>query len=94
MKEEFKDFVRKRPELANYVNNGQMTWQKFYEQWSLYGEDEKVWSKFKENDDTGFNINSVINSIKNIDKDTLQKGINGVQKALELIQGLIMKRKI
>ena len=46
MKEEFKLFVKKRPELINYVNNGKMTWQKFYEQWYLYGEVEAVWSKY------------------------------------------------
>ena len=26
-----------------------MTWQKFYEQWSLYGEDENVWKDYKNN---------------------------------------------
>ena len=95
MKEEFKEFVRKRPELIDYVNNGSMTWQKFFEQWSLYGDDEEVWKKYKKIDnDNSFNFNSLINSIKNIDKDTLQKGINGFQKALELLQGLITKDEV
>ena len=95
MKEEFKEFVRKKPELVDYVNSGEMTWQKFYEQWTLYGEDGKVWDRYKktENGD-GINLNTIINSIKNIDKDTLQKGINGFQKALELLQGLIAKDSV
>ena len=52
MKEEFKNFVRKKPELIKYVNNGSMTWQKFYEQWNLYGEDDKYWSEYTTKENT------------------------------------------
>ena len=101
MKEEFKTFVRKRPELARYVNNGEMTWQKFYEQWSLYGEDEKVWENYKDtisvtnenktNNEDNFSFNSFMNIIKNLDADSVQKGINSMQKVVELLQGLTNK---
>ena len=46
LKEEFKVFVRTKPELVSYVSSGEMTWQKFYEIWNLYGNDEKVWEKY------------------------------------------------
>lgn len=101
MKEEFKTFVRKRPELVRYVNNGEMTWQKFYEQWSLYGEDEKVWENYKgttrvttenkTNNEDNFSFNSFMNMIKNLDADSVQKGINSMQKVVELLQGLTNK---
>ena len=48
--EEFKRFVRTKPELIKYVQSGEMTWQKFYEMWSLYGNDDKVWEKYKVKD--------------------------------------------
>ena len=41
-KEEFKNFVRKNPTLVNYVNNNEMTWQKFYEMYDMYGESNDV----------------------------------------------------
>ena len=41
-KETFKAFVKQHPELAQYVRNQQMTWQKFYELYDLYGEDDQV----------------------------------------------------
>ena len=44
--EEFKNFVRTKPELIKYVQNGEMTWQKFYELYDLYGTDDKVWNKY------------------------------------------------
>lgn len=90
MKEEFKLFVKKRPELINYVNNGKMTWQKFYEQWYLYGEDEVVWSKYKTSSDK-FNLSSFIDTIKKVDMNEVQKGVNSMQKAVELLQGLVTK---
>ena len=30
-KEQFKNFARIHPELVEYIKNGEMTWQKFYE---------------------------------------------------------------
>ena len=38
MKEEFKLFVSSHPELIKYVNKNEMTWQKFYDMYSLYGD--------------------------------------------------------
>ena len=95
MKEEFKLFVRKKPELIKYVNSGKMTWQKFYEQWNLYGEESSVWDSykdFKEEKEETFNFNNLINSIKNVDMASVQKGVNSMQKAIELFQGLVTKK--
>ena len=102
LKEEFKAFVRKKPELITHVTNGEMTWQKFYELWSLYGEDEKVWDKYKEKTDertaTGseetFSFSSLVDSIKKVDMNSVQKGINSMQKAIELLQGLTTKNAV
>lgn len=99
MKEEFKAFVRKRPELIKYVNSGEMTWQKFYEQWSLYGEDEKVWESYKrveksedaKTKDSSFNLGSITDMIKKVDMDSVQKGVNSLQKIVELLQGFTAK---
>lgn len=99
MKEEFKAFVRKKPELIKFVNSGKMTWQKFYEQWSLYGEDEKVWESYKTDDDKSisktkdesFNLGSITDMIKKVDMNSVQKGVNGLQKVIELLQGFATK---
>ena len=45
-KEEFKQFVKKNPKLIKYVKNNEMTWQKFYEMYDLYGNDESVWKDY------------------------------------------------
>jgi hypothetical protein len=95
LKEEFKVFVRTKPELVSYVSSGEMTWQKFYEIWNLYGNDEKVWEKYKEKNineskktSDSFSFSSLMDSVKKIDMNSVQKGINSMQKAIELLQGL------
>ena len=45
-KEEFKEFVKKNPRLIGFVKNNEMTWQKFYEMYDLYGEDENAWKDY------------------------------------------------
>ena len=95
LKEEFKAFVRTKPELISYVSSGEMTWQKFYEIWSLYGNDDKIWNKYKvkeevknQGNNEGLSISSLIDSIKKVDMNQVQKGVSSMQKAIELLQGL------
>lgn len=45
-KEQFKEFVKNNPRLIGFVKNNEMTWQKFYEMYDLYGEDENVWKDY------------------------------------------------
>lgn len=64
--EEFKNFVRTKPELIKYVQNGKMTWQKFYELYDLYGTDESVWNKYILDDRSGVedSISKITNMVK------------------------------
>ena len=106
-KDEFKEFARKNPSLINFVNNGDMTWQKFYEMYDLYGEDESVWDPYiknsnvlnKDNFETnliksslsGVTLSEIIKFFKNIDLDSLQEGIGNVQRVLGLVQDFSKK---
>ncbi len=63
-KEEFKKFVKNNPKLINYVKSNEMTWQKFYEMYDLYGEDNPVWDNYIKTDknseiETNDNLNKV-----------------------------------
>lgn len=90
-KDNFKVFVRNHPELVKYVNNNSMTWQKFYDMYDLYGEENGVWDSYFEGvtlSNKSSNIKELINMVKNVDLDSVQKGISGMQKAIGLIQEL------
>lgn len=85
-REQFKEFVRNKPELSEYVNDNLMTWQKFYELYDLYGEDDRIWNKY-----TTKNTNKVSQIIEKIDPDNLQKHIESAQKALDIFSELANK---
>ena len=103
MKEEFKEFVRKNPTLVSHVNHGDMTWQKFYEMYDLYGADHHVWNDYnqkstpKEEEKVGvdtegaYGLNDVVNYVKKMDSNKLRGHINSAQKFLGSLQDFVGK---
>lgn len=90
-KETFKSFARNHPELANQVLNNKVSWQKLYELYEIYGEDSSVWNDFYNKQDTITTLTSfkdLFTSFKNIDLNSVQKGITNFQKTLSLLQEL------
>jgi len=91
-KEEFKNFVRKNPTLVNYVNNNEMTWQKFYEMYDMYGEANDVWKNYTDDVRAAQNGAGVLGAadlmkwFKNIDLDSVQNGVTSLQKMVGMIQ--------
>ena len=93
-KEEFKEFVKKNPSLINHINNNEMTWQKFYELYDMYGNDNNIWDKYintRENSNiasasAGLGLAEAFKWFKNIDQDSVQTGVNNLQKVVDIIQ--------
>ena len=108
-KEQFKEFVKMHPELVSYVKSGEMTWQKFFELYSLYDDDNNIWNEYikKQNNNisdinniNSYNNNSksqnfteIFNLIKNIKPDIIQQNITSLQKFLGFISDLISDNK-
>ena len=108
-KEEFKEFVKKNPKLITYVKNNEMTWQKFYEMYDLYGKDETIWKDYIDikkdkvsekkmetkgkSGVAGLTLSEVVNWFKNVDLDGLQEGIGNVQRVLGVMQDFTKKDK-
>lgn len=98
-KEEFKAFVKLHPELIKFVKSNEMTWQKFYEIYSLYGKENSVWDKYfkdLEEDSSSsskesFSVTDLINMVKKVDLNSVQKNITNISKALGLVQSLVTK---
>ena len=89
---EFKRFVSLHPELVSYVKCKKNTWQDFYEIYDMYGDNESVWNKYKDNDiDRSLPIAELTNLVKNVNMDNVQKYINNAQKAISVIQELTTK---
>ncbi len=91
-KEEFKEFLRSKPELVEYIKNKEMTMQSFYEIYDVYGNSEEAWRPYeKEKDLRGNNLPKIGDIMKNINLDEIQKHINTAQKALGVVEDLTSK---
>lgn len=101
----FKLFVKNNPNLITYVRNNTMSWQKFYELYDLYGEDNNIWSEYLNNKSNSNDsakeketkksskISDILDMAKNIDTNKLQDSISSVQKAIGLIGDMLVKDK-
>ena len=97
---EFKDFVKRNTKLISIVEKGDTTWQKLYELYDLYGENSSIWDKYLSNTSNnlnnnlnissiGNNIEDIMNFIKGIDLNSVQKGLNGLDKAIEAFKDIL-----
>lgn len=91
-KEEFKSFVKKYPTIVEHIRNKETTWQDLYEEWDMYGDDDKVFSKYKTS--TNNDLTSLVSSIKNINMDNVRKNLGSIEKGIKLVQDLIKKEDV
>lgn len=90
-KESFKIFANNHPELVDHVLNGEVSWQRLYEIFDIYGENNKIWSRYINNTTSNvneLNFKDIFSNLKNIDMDSFQKGVENLQKTIGLLQGL------
>ena len=88
-KDSFKAFVKNNPNLVNYVKNNEMTWQKFYEMYDLYGEEHDIWNNYRTNNTSNNqsgnfmdNFKSIFDLLKGVDLKNVQKTLTGLDKAI------------
>jgi vacuolar-type H+-ATPase subunit D/Vma8 len=103
-KEEFKMFVKGHPELIKFIKSNEMTWQKFFEIYDIYGSTNEVWDKYFKNiseeieenqkTDSNFSVSELVDMVKKVDLDSVQKNITNISKALGLVQSLITKDEV
>ena len=94
-KDAFKSFARSHPELANSVLKGTVTWQQLYELYEIYGENHSIWNSYFTSSSIGDTITTstatikdFVNTLKNLDMDSVQKGITNIQKTIGLLQDI------
>lgn len=95
----FKEFVKKNPKLISYVKKGEMTWQKFYEMYDLYGEENEIWNEYiiasnlAATSQTS-SLTDIFSWLKNIDLNKMQESINSVQRVVGVLQDFGTKEEV
>lgn len=96
-KETFKSFARLHPELGSYVISNNISWQKLYELYEIYGENSSVWNQYLKRETSKLStrtsatespFSDIVSTIKKIDLDSVQKGVTNLQKTIGLLQDI------
>ncbi len=92
-KETFKSFARSHPELASRVMKGDTTWQRLYELYDIYGENNNIWKEYfaspnslSRQTTSPTTFKEFFNTFRNLDLDSVQKGVANLQKTIGLLQ--------
>lgn len=89
---EFKEFVKNNPSLYKYVKNNEMTWQKFYEMFDLYGSENDIWNDYLKKETVASTVATTgsftdfINWFKKMDLDEIQDGLNSIGRVISVLQ--------
>ncbi|MCG3420468.1 YlbD family protein [Oceanobacillus sp. GSFE11] len=102
---EFKTFINKHPALIKKIRKSGRSWQEYYEQWALLGEDDPLWDEYKEAEtewekeeqDEGegsFEKNkelfsNLIKMTENMDLNKVQKQIDSFNNTISVVQELL-----
>ncbi|UOY93756.1 YlbD family protein [Ectobacillus sp. JY-23] len=103
--QKFKEFVRNHPKMIYEVRNGSKTWQQFYEEWYLLGENDPIWKVYKQDGEqepvaaaqesvaAAGVMGQVMSFIKNINMDQVQYHLNNVTNTIGSVQQVIQQFK-
>ncbi len=101
--QQFKQFVKKHPHIIQEVREGHKTWQAFYEEWSILGEEDLFWKKYQ-NDNNHLDeqvsikeeeakestqLSDILTMVKSINLNELQGHIKNLSSMMNTLQGLL-----
>lgn len=96
--QKFKEFVKKHPKLIEEVHGGNKSWQEYYEEWYLFGEEDEMWKKYepkskeqKETETKSEFMTTFFSSLKNIDMNQMQEHITNASNVITSIQNVIQQ---
>ncbi|MDX8364940.1 YlbD family protein [Cytobacillus sp. IB215665] len=97
----FKEFVKQHPKLISEVRQGEKTWQEFFEDWYLFGDDDEMWDEYKgrnSNDSSEDNnetkpeiLGTFLSSLKNMDLNQVEQHLNTFGEAITTLQSVLQQ---
>lgn len=90
--QEFKSFLLKNPHVIQKVRRKESTWQELFEEWYLFGEDDKRWGKDAKDESESSSthwIKTIKNKLQSLDDDQIEQYVEQCKDALEMVSGLL-----
>lgn len=102
--QKFKVFVNQHPKMVHDVRDGKKTWQQFYEEWYLLGEEDEMWKRYRADyaesaPTSGENkkeksedfMGQMVSFFKKLDVEQVQQHITNVTSAIGSVQQAIQQ---
>ncbi|MFC4025445.1 spore coat protein YlbD [Oceanobacillus longus] len=99
----FKNFINKHPLLLREVRKSGRSWQEYYEQWALLGEDDSHWEKYKDeplNEKVDKStakdselVSQLLKYTSNLDINKVQGQVDQLSKGIATIQEMMEQFK-
>ena len=92
--DEFKQFVKDKPFLANKVKDGTFSWQTLYETYDMFGKDHEFFKDDtvsetnldnKEDDKNNDSLGKLFKQLSKVDTKKISDGLENVKKIVGLI---------
>ena len=103
--QQFKEFVNHHPKMVHDVRSGQKTWQQFYEEWYLLGEEDPIWATYRPDGAPAFSsvkenkkekekdnvMGQMLSFFKKLDVEQMQHHLANVTSAIGSVQQVIQQ---
>ncbi len=94
--QQFKDFVRKHPQLIQEVRKGNKDWQEVFEDWYLLGENDMIWQQYKDEQQKEVKddapkadiMSQIFSAVKKMDMNTVNHHLTNMSSTISTLQGL------
>ena len=85
--DEFKTFIKGQDEVLEKIHNGELSWQKVYEIYDIYGPSNSLFKQPKKEETNTRNksnsqLNNAIKAFQDIDMDKISDNLQSLQKVL------------
>ena len=89
--DEFKTFIKNKTFLIDKVHSNEISWQKLYETYDLYGPEHELFKEVVAQKNTSSlltkeGINTAINAFKKVDLDKVSNSLDSIKKVVTTIQ--------
>nr|WP_240510148.1 YlbD family protein [Virgibacillus profundi] len=98
---EFKQFINNHPKLLGNIRRSGRSWQEYYEQWALLGEEDPLWDQYKTADKTSEKktesakennfelLSQLMKLTENMDINKVQKQVHQLSNTITTVQEVL-----
>ena len=94
--DEFKVFIKDQDEVLTKIHKGELTWQKVYEIYDIYGPSNSLFKQPKKETRSANNsqLNNALKAFQDIDMDKISNNLQSIQKVLGIFGEFSKNNKV